>query len=153
MGTRARTQVEDGNFRLNTSTRTPGLIGPKRLMVETPGASPCCLTTNQAEGWSHTQQPSSRILPIKTLPSKGEFRLDKHQLPILLAWPCNKPFSAPHTDNSAVLFLIACQAHKLGFSNRSRYKTSPPPICPEVGHEFVKEFPLPALPGRTEVDH
>ena len=53
-GTRAATQVEDGNFRLSTRFLEP------RPVTSSP--------VNQKK--SHTPQPSPQILPIKTLPRK-----------------------------------------------------------------------------------
>ena len=35
----------------------------------------------------------------------------------LLAWPCNKPFSAPSSDVSVLLGLAVRQAHRLAFGN------------------------------------
>ena len=61
---------------------------------------------------SHTLQPSPKILPVKTFPKnhqrvRGFF---EYKPPVLLAWPCNKPFSAP---NSSVLVCLAspCDGH------------------------------------------
>ena len=90
-GTKALTQVEDGNFQA------------EHRIPETP---PCSLPTNQSDRTkSHTLQPSPQILPIETSPPStiGEFRVSEHEPPVLLARPCSKPFSAPDSDVSVFL--------------------------------------------------
>ena len=42
------------------------------------------------------------------------FKSFEHELPILLAWPCNNHFSAPNSDVLVCLVSLH-QAHELGF--------------------------------------
>ena len=42
------------------------------------------------------------------------FKSFEHELPILLAWPCNNHSSAPHSDVLVCLVSLH-QAHELGF--------------------------------------
>ena len=83
------TQVEDGNFRPST-----------RLLEHRPVTSP---PTNQKEAThpaAFTLNFAYKNFSPKTISEFGGF---EHEPPILLAWPCNKTFSAPNSDVSVCL--------------------------------------------------
>ena len=83
-GTKAPTQGEDGNSRLSTGflEHRPVTSPPTNQKKVT---HPAALTPNFAY----------KNFSPKTI---GEFRFFEHQPPVLLARPCNKPFSAPNSD-------------------------------------------------------
>ena len=61
---------------------------------------------------SHTLKRSPQILPIKdfSLKTTGEFGSFEHKPPVLLAWRCSKPFSAPYA-NILVCWPSLCIRH------------------------------------------
>ena len=72
------------------------------------------------KGFRHQRSLHQPTMPLLYLAFKnallkpsGEFRAWGHGPPILLARPCNKPFSAPNSNISG------CLAHKLAFGNTS----------------------------------
>ena len=95
-GTKAPTQVEDGNFWLSTRflEHRPVTLPPANQKKVT---HPAALTPNFAY---------KNISP-QTIRESVVF---EHEPPLLLAWSCNKPFSAPNSD---VLIYLAsmCIGH------------------------------------------
>ena len=82
-GTNVPIQVEDGNFRLSTG-----------FLEHRPVTSP---PTNQKKV-IHPVAFTPNFAYKNYFPkSIGELRSFEHEPPILLAWPCNKPFSAPNS--------------------------------------------------------
>lgn len=107
--------IGNNNIALNSSTelRLParveeGNFGLNRKIFGQPPATP---STNQEKG-THPE-PSSQLLPIKTFFPKTieELKFSEHKPPILLAWPCNKPFSAPNSNFSLCLASL-CIGHR-----------------------------------------
>ena len=95
-GTKAPTQVEDGNFRLST-----------RVLEHHPVTSP---PTNQKK-FTHpaalTPNFAYKNFSPKTI---REFGVFEHKPPVLLAWPCNKPFPVPNSETSVYLASL-CLGH------------------------------------------
>ena len=86
--------MEDGNFRLST-----------RFLEHCPIISP---PTNQKK----VTHPAALTpnFAYKTSPhNMGEFGFFEHKPPILFAWPCNKPFSAPNSYISVCLVSLWVQ--------------------------------------------
>ena len=57
--------------------------------------------------------PAAQMLPLKMLPWKSlvsSFGSFEHKLPILPAWPCDRPFSTPNSDVSVHLASL-CIGH------------------------------------------
>lgn len=84
--------VEDVNYMLTTSTKTPDWLEPKggwlRFSKHHPVTSP---PRRKPTSRLCTLQLSPLKLPLKTLPWKPSGSLCfEHGLPILLSWPCNK---------------------------------------------------------------
>ena len=93
-GTKAPKQVEDGNFRLIT-----------RSLEHRPVTSP---PTNQKKATQPAAlTPSFASKNFSPKPIR-EFGFFEHDPPILLAWPCNKPSSAP---NVQVCLASLCLRH------------------------------------------
>ena len=86
-GTKAPTQVEDGNFRLGAwfLGHRPVTSPPTNQKKVT---NPAALTPNFAY----------KNFSPKTI---GEFGIFEHKPPILLDWPCNKPFSGERLTKMA----------------------------------------------------
>lgn len=73
-------------------------------MVEIPETPPGYLPTNQSEDAHTPCHPSPKIcLKNSSLNTIREFGSFEHEPPVLLAWPCNKPFSAPNSEVSVWL--------------------------------------------------
>ena len=91
--------MEDGNFRLSP-----------RFLESCPVTSP---PTNQKK----VTRPAALNpnFPYKNFSQKPikEFRFFEHKPPVLLAWPCNKAFSAPNLEQRKVLVCLAsvCIGH------------------------------------------
>ena len=87
--------MEGGNFRLTT-----------RCREYCPVTSP----TNQKKVThlaAHTPNLAYKNFPPITI---GEFEVFEYKSPILFAWPCSKPFSAPNSD--ILVYLISlCIRH------------------------------------------
>ena len=83
-GTKAPTQVEDGNFMVST-----------RFLEHRPVTSP---PSNQKKVTHPAALASDFAYKNNFLKTIGEFMFLEHELPILLAWPFNRPFSAPNSD-------------------------------------------------------
>lgn len=84
-GTKAPTQLEDGNFRLKSIRfleHYPVTLPPTNLKKVTP---------------FHIPNIAHKNFSLKTIRDLGVF---EHELLILLAWPFSKPFSALNSDIS-----------------------------------------------------
>ena len=89
--------LDDGNFRLRARFQKHPLLSYHQPTRTKP----------------YTLQPSPQILPIKIFLLKkkkvwekfGKFRTFEHESLVLLAWPHNKPFPAPHSD--ILLYLVS----------------------------------------------
>ena len=94
------TQGEDGAYLLTTSMQAPDWLEPEgwwlRFQKHRPVTSP---PANQKKVVHPAALPSNVAF---TRTSLGEFRSLEHKLPVL-AWPSNKPFSAPNPGISACL--------------------------------------------------
>ena len=105
--TKAPTHVEGGNYMLRPQT------GWNLKADDWDSWSTTLLPHHQPiRRKSVTLQTSPQILPVKTSPwkssgSSGDF---EHKPPVLLAWLCNKPFSAPSSDVS-VCMDSSCLGH------------------------------------------
>ena len=84
VGTKVLTQVEDGNFRLNI-----------RFLEHCPVTSPPASQKKVTHPAALTPNFAYKNFSLKTI---REFRDFEHEPPILLAWPCNKLFSALNAD-------------------------------------------------------
>ena len=94
--TKASTHVEDGNFRLSP-----------RLPEHSPATLP---PTNQKKV-THPAAFTPKFAYKNFFPQTiGEFRVFKQEPPILLAWACNKTFSAPNSKVSVYLATL-CVRH------------------------------------------
>ena len=107
-GTRAPTQVEDGNFRLST-----------RFLGHCPVTSPPTKQKEVTHLEALTPNLAFKNCSPKTTWDYGGF--EHAPSPILLAWPCNKPFSAPNF-NVAVCLASLCVEH----TNLGSKTNSPP---------------------------
>ena len=47
----------------------------------------------------------------------GEFKVFEHELPVLLAWSCSKPFSAPDSNVSICLASLCTEHKHLGMAS------------------------------------
>ena len=87
----------------------------------------CKLTCGDScmnKGFRHQEVCFNQPCPSLTLPLKmlywnlsGSLGFGGPKAPILLAWPCNKHFSAPNSDISILSGLTVHRAHKLAFGN------------------------------------
>ena len=98
-GTKGPTLVEDGNFKLNTVNT--------RFLEHHPVTSPPANQKKVTHPAALTPNFAFRSFSLKTI---REFRVFEHKTPILLAWPCNKPFSAP-SSNVLVCLASLCVGH------------------------------------------
>ena len=114
--TKAPTHVEGGNYMLRPQT------GWNLKADDWDSWSTTLLPHHQPiRRKSVTLQTSPQILPVKTSPwkssgSSGDF---EHKPPVLLAWLCNKPFSAPSSD-VCLYGLIVPWTHELASSFLAR---------------------------------
>ena len=99
VGTKGPTLVEDGNFKLNTVNT--------RFLEHHPVTSPPANQKKVTHPAALTPNFAFRSFSLKTI---REFRVFEHKTPILLAWPCNKPFSAP-SSNVLVCLASLCVGH------------------------------------------
>ena len=84
VGTKAPTLVKDGNFRLST-----------RFLEHHPVTSPPTNQKKVIHPAALTPNFAHKNLSLKIIREFGSFELEP---PVLLAWPCNKPFSAANSD-------------------------------------------------------
>ena len=70
---------------------------------KSPGLSSYCLTTNQKKVVHCAALTSNFAFKNSSLKTISDFRSFEHEPPVLLAWLCNEPFSAPNYDILAQL--------------------------------------------------
>ena len=96
-GTKAPTQVEDGNFRLST-----------RVLEHCPVTSPPTNQNKVTHPAALSPDFDYKNFSLKTI---LEFRILEHEPPILLARPYHKSFSAPNL-NVSVCLASPCVGHR-----------------------------------------
>ena len=96
IGTKAPTQVKDGNFRLST-----------RFLEHCSVTSPPTNQKKVTHPAAFTPNYAYKKIPPKTIRECG---ISEHKPPILLAWPFNKPFSTQNFDVSVCLASL-CIGH------------------------------------------
>ena len=94
------------------------------------------LDSCKSKGFWHQEVCNNQPCPSFTLPLKmlywnplGSLGFEGYEPPILPAWPCNKPFSAPNSDVLVLLVfsiwfgfgLNVCWAHELAFGNTTKW--------------------------------
>ena len=120
-------------------------------MVEIPGTPPCDLTTNQSE---ESHAPCSRHPNVAfknySLKTTGRFWSFEQALSIHLAWPCNKTFSAPHSNVLVCLASLCVRYATFGFSNKGTshtrlYAHTGSPTTHKQGWEVILSHIIPGL--------
>ena len=112
-GTEDPTQVEDGSSRLST-----------RFLEPRPVTSPATSQKKVTHPAALTPSFAYKNFSPKTI---REFEVFEHEPPILLAWPCSKPFSAPNSDILVCLASPVQRAHTLVFGDMLSWTHPPAP--------------------------
>ena len=78
------------------------------LRIDNVNLCDTAMTSPSDELIIYSAMPLPHLVFKNTLLKPFEFEVWGHKPPVLLIWPCNKPFSAPNSDGSVCFGLVVC---------------------------------------------